>query len=553
MDKKWLYDIWRFDPFTGSWQVPSPSFPHSQVLYEEEASSFMPPGCSCSVSHSLLFFFQGSVLLPSFTPSLSNTVSVFDLRARAWCYHQPCSGLGTPDASLIHLHQATCVVDGDAAFTVFAFGGVSFSFPRYASPARLTRRLEALEKQSVARHAVSSFVVDKRSLRAPHKHPTLNAAPALDSHVSVATSASRLSGVSGGVNGGVNGVTAVNTVEAAQEEKNDLSTLFAATDTRSVSALAEHCLTREDGCLFTLRPDPRTIFLLSPFSDSPLTAQSPASHTAFFPTSIPCYGKLPDFNAFRSDLEQVQQVQQAQQARQAQQAQLQALSPARAFDSDRYPVSPLSVLSPRDGESSGWSEEATMTRSRSGIPPPTPLPGIQENLNHTRSMSMQILTADASTPLGHTKTTSFTWSPKFASEHRLASLSQGHFNFQPFSKPVVQERAISPVEKHSDLQYAYVNSNRSSLVVPKEKHEEDNLLEMLYEDEWEKIRKAKEEISGLENEIQSLRWRVEAAMQEKSTAEGAIRLLEANARDSKYESYTLEELQAMYEEKKRVL
>ena len=194
-----------------------------------------------------------------------------------------------------------------------------------------------------------------------------------------------------------------------------------------------------------------------------------------------------------------------------------------------------------------------MTRSRSGIPPPTPLPGIQENLNHTRSMSMQILTADASTPLGHTKTTSFTWSPKFASEHRLASLSQGHFNFQPFSKPMVQERAISPVEKHSDLQYAYVNSSRSSLVVPKEKHEEDNLLEMLYEDEWEKIRKAKEEISGLENEIQSLRWRVEAAMQEKSTAEGAIRLLEANARDSKYESYTLEELQAMYEEKKRVL
>ena len=516
---------------------------------------------------------------------MRNTVSVFDLRARAWCYHQPCSGLGTPDASLIHLHQATCVVDGETAFTVFAFGGVSFSFPRYASPARLTRRLEALEKQSVAHHAVSSFVVDKRSLRAPHKHPTLNAAPALDSHVSIATSASRLSGVSGvtggggvngvtggvsggvngvngGMSGGVNGVTAVsgvngvNTVEAAQEEKNDLSTLFAATDTRSVSALAEHCLTREDGCLFTLRPDPRTTFLLSPFSDSPLTAQSPTSHTAFFPTSIPCYGKLPDFNAFRSDLEQVQQVQQAQQARQAQQAQqaqLPALSPARAFDSDRYPVSPLSVLSPRDGESSGWSEEATMTRSRSGIPPPTRLPGIQENLNHTRSMSMQILTADASTPLGHTKTTSFTWSPKFASEHRLASLSQGHFNFQPFSKPVVQERAISPVEKHSDLQYAYVNSNRSSLVVPKEKHEEDNLLEMLYEDEWEKIRKAKEEISGLENEIQSLRWRVEAAMQEKSTAEGAIRLLEANARDSKYESYTLEELQAMYEEKKRVL
>ena len=117
----------------------------------------------------------------------------------------------------------------------------------------------------------------------------------------------------------------------------------------------------------------------------------------------------------------------------------------------------------------------------------------------------------------------------------------------------MQERTISPVEKHSDLQYAYVNSSRSSLVVPKEKHEEDNLLEMLYEDEWEKIRKAKEEISGLENEIQSLRWRVEAAMQEKSTAEGAIRLLEANARDSKYESYTLEELQAMYEEKKRVL
>lgn len=194
-----------------------------------------------------------------------------------------------------------------------------------------------------------------------------------------------------------------------------------------------------------------------------------------------------------------------------------------------------------------------MTRSRSGIPPPTRLPGIQENLNHTRSMSMQILTADASTPLGHTKTTSLTWSPKFASEHRLPSLSQGHFNFQPFSKPVVQERAISPVEKHSDLQYAYVNSNRSSLVVPKEKHEEDNLLELLYEDEWEKIRKAKEEISGLENEIQSLRWRVEAAIQEKNTAEGAIRLLEANARDSKYESYTLEELQAMYEEKKRVL
>lgn len=131
--------------------------------------------------------------------------------------------------------------------------------------------------------------------------------------------------------------------------------------------------------------------------------------------------------------------------------------------------------------------------------------------------------------------------------------SPRHISSTSFSKPVTQERDSSPSEIHIDMQSSYLNSNRSSLGILVEKHEEDNQLESMYDEEMEKILKEKEKICDLENEIQSLRLRVEAATKEKNATKDAIRLLEVSGRDSKYKSFSLEELRTMCEKKSEIL
>lgn len=131
--------------------------------------------------------------------------------------------------------------------------------------------------------------------------------------------------------------------------------------------------------------------------------------------------------------------------------------------------------------------------------------------------------------------------------------SPRHISSASFSKPVTQERDSSPSEMRIDFQSPYLNSNRSSLGTLVEKHEEDNQLESMFDEEMENILKEKEKISVLTDEIQSLQLRVQAATKEKDDAMNDIRLLEVNERDSKYKSFSLEELRTMCEKKSEIL
>ena len=495
----------------------------------------MHPGSSCTACHSYLFFSQGHLHFNPLTLSLSDTISVFDVSTSTWRYLQPWRGNLESVNLYITLHQATCAVESDTTFTVFSFGGVGFMHPQYGLFTRFSRRFESLTTQTTTPHPISYITINKASLHRQLKRPTLNTVLNVNSHMTIASFRS---------------LRSPSNMEAVlDKEHNDLNTLFTTTNTRSVKDLTDYCLAADGNCLFSPLSDRNIDTICSPpFITSPLSTQP----SAFFnsipiqsSTSLPSLQPLPPFQPFQPS-------QPAQPAQPSQPAQPKFLSPSRTRQSDRATFSSRSPV----GESSDslrWVRTDGITSRENRIKPPTQLEKFEDVVSHARFRSMQIQMSSTATTPAHVKTLSSSRQPKSASEQKMSYRSPRHISSASFSKPVTQERDSSPSEMRIDFQSPYLNSNRSSLGTLVEKHEEDNQLESMFDEEMENILKEKEKISVLTDEIQSLQLRVQAATKEKDDAMNDIRLLEVNERDSKYKSFSLEELRTMCEKKSEIL
>ena len=509
-------------------------------------------GAAICLHHTLLFFVGGSFSHLSLMSSVSNVITVFDLVSSVW-YGPFFNKNDSPDAVSLLLHHAMCVTNDTDGYRITSFGGQTSSVPVSFSLSSLFTR--SLDMHRVQYPSLNSTHSQRSSPNAVQtQHPSLNSTHSkhrsTDSvqtqHRSTGSIQTIILSKSWLQPSLPQPLTALSLDTDEVSQRCD-SLLKNVRETVQADDVSEDCLHMNEEELFSLHytaESPR--WKDSPFC-SPFYEYGSSSSDHKFNFQLPSIPSLSnDTNAFLHPPSPIVTVPAAlpDDSTPSSVKASGSKSPSRIPSRFRDDGGELVLNLPR--HVSVPSDELAANRSpsvrriprstlsgESLIPQPTAIPDIA-TYRHKRTQS---------TFTSHSRVGSMNVHPRSQLETVSLATAWGHRHaksctVKTVSSPRVDDKPrenglFSPRAEGAETASDYLNSNRSSLVIPtKEKNVQND--DAIFDELIKSIAEERRTIMNAKSDIESLRSRIQEKKLERVALDNAIQLALVKCHEKEY-------------------